>query len=86
LRILFFFVFLIVFTSSSAHPGWGIAVDSKGVIYFTDIVNRTIWKLEPGEKPEALPLFLTYGRIRFILMKMMYCILRQKKWKWGMVG
>ena len=30
-----------------AHPGWGIAVDSQGHVYFTDIGNETIWKLFP---------------------------------------
>jgi len=29
-----------------AHPGWGIEHDSKGNLFFTDIVNRTIWKLD----------------------------------------
>jgi hypothetical protein len=29
-----------------AHPGWGIEHDSKGNLFFTDIVNKTIWKLD----------------------------------------
>lgn len=28
-----------------AHPGWGIDFDSRGNLYFTDIINKTIWKL-----------------------------------------
>ena len=29
-----------------AHPGWGIEHDSKGNLFFTDIINKTIWKLD----------------------------------------
>ena len=37
-----------------AHPGWGIERDSKGNLLFTDIVNRTIWKLDTDGTLSAL--------------------------------
>lgn len=37
-----------------AHPGWGIAVDEGGDVYFTDVGNTTIWKWSEGEGLEAL--------------------------------
>ncbi len=36
-----------------AHPGWGIVVNSKGHLYFTDIDHLTIWKLLPDGSLEA---------------------------------
>jgi len=36
-----------------AHPGWGIAVDSEGSVYFTDIERLTIWKRLPDGTLQA---------------------------------
>ncbi|NOH00368.1 MAG: hypothetical protein HND52_20575 [Ignavibacteriae bacterium] len=47
------FIILFYFTNMFAHPGWGIAIDSNGTIYFTDIINKTIWKIEEGKNQEA---------------------------------
>ena len=33
--------------SARAHPGWGIALNSRGEIYFADIDNLKIWKWSP---------------------------------------
>jgi len=40
-------------SSILAHPGWGIEHDSKGNLFFTDIVNKTIWKLDNDGKLSA---------------------------------
>lgn len=40
-------------SSIFAHPGWGIELDSKGNLFFTDIVNKTIWKLDNEGKLSA---------------------------------
>ena len=47
------FVLLGSAISAAAHPGWGIVVDSKGHIFFTDIGNLTIWELRPDGSLEA---------------------------------
>ena len=36
----------ISFSFAIAHPGDGLAIDSKGNIYFTDVNTRTLWKLD----------------------------------------
>jgi sugar lactone lactonase YvrE len=36
-----------------AHEGWGIIVDRQGQIYFTDIPNKTIWRITREGKLEA---------------------------------
>ena len=36
-----------------AHPGWGIAADSEGNIFFTDIDRLTIWKRLPDGTLQA---------------------------------
>ena len=41
-------VFLLVASQASAHPGWGIALNSAGEVYFPDIENLKIWKWSPG--------------------------------------
>lgn len=38
----------------SAHLGWGIVIDSQDRLYFTDITNRTIWRLLPDGTLEAV--------------------------------
>ncbi len=38
---------------ASAHPGSGVVVDNTGTIYFTDIVNTTIWKVDPSGNRSA---------------------------------
>jgi sugar lactone lactonase YvrE len=42
----------------SSHPSWGIAIDTKGTIYFADILHNgigTIWKIDPaGQVSELL--------------------------------
>jgi hypothetical protein len=39
------FIIITVFSLNlSAHPGWGLVADSRGNIFFADIVNTTIWK------------------------------------------
>ena len=40
-------------SSSFAHPGWGLAVDSEGSVYFTDIEGLTIWKRLPNGTLQA---------------------------------
>lgn len=37
-----------------AHPGWGIQINSKDEILFTDVNHLTIWKLAPDGKLSAL--------------------------------
>ncbi|MGH9492581.1 MAG: hypothetical protein ACRD2K_03690 [Terriglobales bacterium] len=40
--------------SALAHPGWGIVVDSKGNVFYTDLAQ--VWKVEPsGKKSVAVP-------------------------------
>jgi len=48
------FLFLLIFTLSlKAHPGPGIVKDSKGNIYYTDLVH--VWKISPdGHKTIAV--------------------------------
>lgn len=36
-----------------AHEGWGIVVDRKGQIYFSDIPTNTIWRITPDGSLEA---------------------------------
>ena len=37
-----------------AHPGWGIVVDSKGNVFYTDLAQ--VWKVEPsGRRSVAVP-------------------------------
>ena len=40
-------------STGQAHPGWGIAVDSEGSVYFTDIERLTIWKHLPDGTLQA---------------------------------
>lgn len=35
---------------AKAHPGWGIVVDTRGQVYFADVVSNTIWKIGPDGK------------------------------------
>jgi hypothetical protein len=37
-------VFLILAAETSAHPAWGVAVDTQGQVYFSDL--ETIWKID----------------------------------------
>ncbi|MDP9263308.1 MAG: hypothetical protein M3O85_03190 [Acidobacteriota bacterium] len=34
--------------SAFAHPGWGIVVDSRGNVFYTDLAQ--VWKIEPSGK------------------------------------
>ena len=38
--------------TTEAHPSWGLVVDSKGVVYFVDVLhhNGTLWKYNPQSK------------------------------------
>lgn len=50
MRILPLLAAILLSTICVAHPPWGIAVDGKGNIYFTDILHNgrgTLWKLTP---------------------------------------
>jgi hypothetical protein len=40
------------FFSLNAHPSWGLVVDSKGLIYFVDVLhnNGTLWCFDPDER------------------------------------
>ncbi len=53
MHIIAVLLLLILVVDLHPHPGWGIAVDSKGSVYFTDIINRTIWKVDHGNELEA---------------------------------
>lgn len=48
---LFFLIFLFHF-QVKAHPSWGLVVDSKGLIYFVDILHDggTLWQYNPNTK------------------------------------
>src|SRR5690348_3280743 len=35
-----------------AHPGWGIALDVRGQVYFTDL--KTVWKIDDKGKLSML--------------------------------
>jgi len=39
---------LLPYAHVSAHPGWGIAVDQQGQVYFTDL--KTVWKIDAQGK------------------------------------
>ncbi|MEO5583783.1 MAG: hypothetical protein ABIR66_13925, partial [Saprospiraceae bacterium] len=43
--LVFVFLFLLVTTFMSAHPGSGIVIDQYGQIYFTD-TGKGIWKID----------------------------------------
>jgi len=45
-----FFLLLAIPLVSFAHPASGIVVDSKGNVYFQDIVGRSIWKIDAAGK------------------------------------
>ena len=44
---------LLCVESARAHEGWGIVVDRRGQIYFTDIPTNTIWRITREGKLEA---------------------------------
>lgn len=49
----FILLFIIFQNYAIAHPAWGIVVDSKGNIFFSDLMhngNGTIWKLDRNGK------------------------------------
>jgi hypothetical protein len=48
-----FLLFVLAAASSRAHPGWGIAMDSRGVVYFADVGRETVWKLAPDGELSA---------------------------------
>lgn len=37
-----------------SHPGFGMAVAKDGTVYFSDVLNQTIWKFKPGSGVEAV--------------------------------
>ena len=45
-KIIVLFVFLLFGLSSFGHPGIGIAMDSKGNVFYTDLVH--VWKITPN--------------------------------------
>ncbi|HLG14685.1 MAG TPA: hypothetical protein VJH03_09330 [Blastocatellia bacterium] len=40
--------------SAAAHPGWGIVLDRQGQVYFGDVEQNTIWRINKQGKLEAL--------------------------------
>lgn len=42
--------------SASGEEGWGIVVDPKGAVAFTDVTEGAVWRLRPGGKPEKIAL------------------------------
>ena len=56
-RILFLFnlvLYLLVGTTTSAHPGSGIVVDRNGQVYFTD-TGKGVWKIDAQGKLTYIP-------------------------------
>ena len=55
MRCLLLAVFVLLFAArASAHPGWGLVVDSRGNVFYTDLAQ--VWKVEPsGRKSVAVP-------------------------------
>ena len=55
-HLIVYFILLFVNISLQAHPGWGIAVDSKGNIYFPDITRNggSIFRLDKDGKLQTL--------------------------------
>jgi len=49
----------------AAHQGYGIIFDGDGNLYFTDNVNKVIWKLPPGGPPEAFITGVQAHRMQF---------------------
>jgi hypothetical protein len=46
--------FLLLSVPAAAHPGVGIAMDSRGNVYYTDL--KQVWKISPdGKKTVAVP-------------------------------
>ncbi|HEY7547696.1 MAG TPA: SMP-30/gluconolactonase/LRE family protein, partial [Blastocatellia bacterium] len=48
------FIFLLLESPASAHPGWGIVVDKQNQIYFGDVTSNTIWKITAYGRLEAV--------------------------------
>lgn len=49
--LVIFFVLSALFTHlGQTHPGDGIAINSNGVIYFTDVARKTLWKIDANGK------------------------------------
>lgn len=52
--IILTFSFLLILTAAKADPGTGIVIDSKGNLFYTDLVN--VWMIKPdGSKSIAVP-------------------------------
>ena len=60
-----FFIAILISLPLFAHQGYGITTDEKGAVYFTDNVNKVIWKLVPGGAPEALITDVQAHRMQF---------------------
>lgn len=45
---------LLVPATADAHEGWGILVDARGRIYFTDIPTNTIWRISESGRLEKI--------------------------------
>lgn len=51
LELILLLIALLFPTSSIvAHPGWGIVIDKRGQIYFSDVNRNLIWKIEKSGK------------------------------------
>jgi len=49
--LVIFFVLSALFTHlGQTHPGDGIAINSNGVIYFTDVARKALWKIDTSGK------------------------------------
>ncbi len=51
-KIAFTLILFMSFSASNAHPSWGMVVDSKGLIYFVDVLhhNGTLWRFDPDSR------------------------------------
>jgi hypothetical protein len=36
-------------STAHAHPGWGIVVDSRGQIYFGDVIHNIVWRIDTND-------------------------------------
>ena len=45
---------LLVALPAQAHEGWGIVVDARGWVYFTDIPANTVWRIRADGRQEKI--------------------------------
>ncbi len=45
---------LLTASSAEAHEGWGILLDARGRVYFTDIPTNTIWRISETGRVERI--------------------------------